>query len=112
MTKRIVVLLAVLALCATAGTVTKLGVYEITLSKPTTVSGAVLQPGDYKLSLTADKATITTKAGGSPVETFVKIELVQRKIDTTVITYQSTDAKTVISEIELGGTKTRLVFIQ
>ena len=51
---------------AFAGTVTKLGNYEITLSQPTVVSGVTLKAGDYKLSVGDASVTFTPSEGGKP----------------------------------------------
>ena len=47
MSTKVVLVLLVLALVAAAGTVTKLGVYQVTLSRPAAVNGITLKPGDY-----------------------------------------------------------------
>jgi hypothetical protein len=110
MTKRLILVIAVLALIATAGTVTKLATYQITLSKPTTLSGTILPAGDYKLILGNAKITIIPHDGGKSVESPVKIDSVPSKFDTTVITCDNRNGSTVFEEIDLGGTKTKLLF--
>jgi len=44
------------------------------------------------------------------VEVPVKVETAEKKFGDTVIGYAMENGKSVISEIRLGGTKTRLVF--
>jgi len=112
MLKRLVIVLAVLASFAAAGTVTKLGVYQVTLSRPVTVSGTVLKPGDYKVVVGDAKVTMTPRNGGSAVEAPIKIESAPTKFDSTVVTYETSNSKSIISEIDLGGSKTKLVFAQ
>src|ERR1035438_1828317 len=103
MAKKLVLVLAVLALIASAGTVTKFSVYQVTLFKAATVNNTELKAGDYKIAVGDAKVTITPAAGGSPVVVPIKIESVARKYDGTVVTYESRDSKNVISEIDLGG---------
>jgi hypothetical protein len=112
MSKRLVLILVVLALVATAGTVTKLATYQITLSKPTTVSGTVLAAGDYKLIVGDAKITIVPQHGGKAVEAAVKIDTAKIKFDNTVITSTDIKGTAVFAEIDLGGTKTKLLFAQ
>jgi hypothetical protein len=112
MSKRLVLVFAVLASFAAAGTITKLGVYHVTLSKPTSMSGTVLKPGDYKLVVGDAKVTITPANGGSAAEAPIKIESAQRKFDETVVIYETNNSKSVIYEIDLGGSKTKLIFAQ
>jgi hypothetical protein len=112
MSQRFVLVLLVLALVASAGTVPKLTVYQVKLVKPAVVSGVVLRPGDYKLLVRDTTATLSPSNGGAAVETPVKLETAASKFDSTVITYQSENGKIAISEIDLGGTKTKLLFAQ
>jgi hypothetical protein len=69
-----------------------------------------LKAGDYRLSLAESKLTITTDSGKHPLEVTVKIETEDKKYDTTVVQVNTASGKPVISEIRLGGTKTKLVF--
>ena len=110
MYKKIALILLALALVASAGTVTKLATYTITLSKATTLGGAVLTAGDYKLVVGDNKITIVSRDGGKPVEAPVKIETAKAKFDYTVITYKDVNGAAIFSEIDLGGSKTVLLF--
>jgi hypothetical protein len=112
MFRKLVLGFAILALVASAGTVPAGTNYKITLLQPSVVKGTVLKAGDYKLSLGDAKVTITPTNGKNPLEVPVKIESVEKKFADTVIGYSAQDGKSVISEIRLGGTKTRLVFNQ
>lgn len=110
MLTKLVLVFAVLALVVSAGTVPAGGVYRITLAQPSVVKDTTLKAGDYKLNLGDAKVTITASNGKNPVEVPVKIETVEKKFGDTVIGYATENGKSVISEIRLGGTKTRLVF--
>lgn len=109
MLNRFLLLLAVIALVASAGTVPGGGHYKITLFEAAAVHGAVLQPGDYKLELKDTKLTIISEKGKAPVEVTVKVETADKKFDNTSLQLDMATGKAVIAEIRLGGTKTKLV---
>ncbi|MBZ5618138.1 MAG: hypothetical protein LAQ69_05285 [Acidobacteriia bacterium] len=112
MLKKFVLAFAILALAlATAGTVANVGgSYKITLVQPSAVNGNDLKAGDYRLTLGSEKVTIVS--GKTSVEVPVSVESVDKKFDATAIRYSTVGGKQVISEIRLGGTKTKLVFNQ
>ncbi len=111
MSKRLVLLLAILVVAAFAGSVSKLGTFEITLSQPTVVNGVTLKPGDYKLSVADASVTITPVEGkGKPVEAAVKIEATTQKFNNTTIMYETKNNQATIAEIDLGGRKTKVLF--
>ena len=113
MSKRLVILAAILIAAASAGTVTKLGNYEITLSQPTVVSGVTLKAGDYKLSVADASVTIAPLDGGKSVDAPVKIETTTTKFSSTLIQYQrNSNNQNVITEIDLGGRKFKVLFVQ
>ena len=103
-------LLAVVALIASAGTMPVGAHYRVTLVQPVVLQGTVLKPGDYRLALADTKVTITNDKGKNPVEATVKVETQDKKFDSTSVRLDTATGKAVISEIRLGGTKTRLVF--
>jgi len=57
-----------------------------------------------------EKVIIT--GGKKPVEAPVRLQPVDQKIDVTSIYYSTVAGKSIVTEIRLGGTKTRLVFEQ
>ena len=65
MWKNVLLILAVFALVASAGTV-PVGHYRITLSQPAAVQGTVLKPGDYSLILKDTKLTFIGENGKAP----------------------------------------------
>src|SRR6185369_12279747 len=103
---------AILALAlATAGTIPAVGSnFKITLSQPSVVNGADLKAGEYRLTLGAEKVTISD--GKKNVEAPISVETVDKKFDQTAIHYTSVAGKFKVSEIRLGGTKTKLIFVQ
>ena len=110
MLNKLVLILALVALVASAGTVPAGHHYRITLEQPAVVQGTLLKAGDYRLTLSDTKLTITPDNGKKTVEVTVKVETEGAKFDTTVVRFDKAGGQTVISEIRLGGTKTKLVF--
>ncbi|HYW48889.1 MAG TPA: hypothetical protein VE959_38855 [Bryobacteraceae bacterium] len=111
MFQKLVLTFVILALAvATAGTVPGVGNYKLTLLQPSVVNGTELKAGDYRLSLANDMVKIVS--GKLSVEVPVKVETADQKFDSTAIRYTDKGGKAAISEIRLGGTKTRLVFNQ
>lgn len=110
--KKLIVLFALLALVAAiAGTVPALGPsYNVKLLRPSVLKGTALKEGEYRLSLNKDTATLGN--GKVSIEVPVKVETSESKFDTTAIRYTDQDGKSVISEIRVGGTKTKVVFVQ
>ncbi|HNY39077.1 MAG TPA: hypothetical protein PKJ41_01730 [Bryobacteraceae bacterium] len=82
--------------------------HTVTLFQPSVVNGTELKPGDYKLTLENDKATIMK--GKNKVEATVKVETGSDKFGTTSVRYSSEAGKYKVREIRLGGTTTTLVF--
>ena len=110
MARKLLIAFAILALAAAfAGTVpVPGGNYRITLSQPSVVKGVELQPGEYKLNLTANKVVIDN--GKQNVEAQVTVETAPKKFDGNSIRYNSEAGKQNIMEIRIGGTKTKLTF--
>lgn len=82
--------------------------YSVTLFQPSVVSGTELKPGEYKLTIEGDKATITK--GKEKVEATVKMETADTKFSSTSVRYSDQSGKMKVQEIRLGGTTTRVVF--
>ncbi len=112
MFKKFLLAFAILAIAlATAGTVPSSGgTYKITLSQPSVVNGNDLKAGDYRLNLGTEKVTITS--GKLSIEVPVTVQNGDQKFDNTAVRYTTVNGKSMISEIRLGGTKTRLMFNQ
>ena len=106
MLKKVLLSLSVLAFAANAAA------YKVTLSQPAVVQGKTLKAGEYRLNVEDTKVTIVN--GKESVEVPVKVESVEQKYDNTSVRYTGTDKpateKPKITEIRIGGTKTKLVF--
>ena len=110
MKKKLSVLFALFALVtAIAGTAPSIGSsYTVKLLHPSVVKNVELKEGEYHLNL--GKETATRVSGKTSVEVPVKMENVDSKYDRTSVRYDEATGKSVITEIRLGGTKTRIVF--
>lgn len=82
--------------------------YHFSIFQASYVGGKELKPGDYKIQLDGDKATI--KVGKQVVEAAVKVENGSEKFPETSVRYGTADGKMTVQEIRLGGTSTKLVF--
>jgi hypothetical protein len=82
--------------------------YRITLFQPSIVAGTELKPGEYKVTVTDNKAVIA--AGKKSVETSVKVESGDSKFSSTTVRYLTADGKYKVQEIRLGNTNKKLVF--
>ncbi|MEO8594593.1 MAG: hypothetical protein ABI759_14850 [Candidatus Solibacter sp.] len=103
MLKRFVLAFAILGLAvASAAT------YRVTLTQPSKLSGKVFKAGEYRLNVESSKVTIVN--GKESVEVPVKVETVDSKYDTTAVRYMGTGDAVTVTEIRIGGTKTKLVF--
>ena len=98
-----IALLASLAFAAGSGSS-----YNITLSERSIVAGKELKPGDYKVQVVGDKATI--KGGSQTVETTVSVQDNDTKFSRTAVRYDNADGKYHLDQIQIGGTKTTIVF--
>jgi len=78
--------------------------YGLTLSTAQWVGDKQLKPGDYKVEITGDKAVF--KSGKTVVEVPATVQKSDQKYLHT--SYASVDSK--ITEIDLGGTTTKVVF--
>jgi hypothetical protein len=78
--------------------------YNVNFVTPVWVGGTKLNAGQYKVEVSADKATF--KSGKNVVELPVTQEKNDRKFSVT----STTIADSKVKEIDLGGTTTKLVF--
>ena len=110
MLQKFLVGFAVLALVmAMAGTVPAPGSsFRVSITQLSVVQGSELKPGEYRVSLGAEKVTFTS--GKVAVDAPMKIEVSPEKFNATAVRYSNENGKAVISEIRVGGTTTRLVF--
>ncbi len=97
------------AITLALGVASAASTYRFTLQEPATFNGKALQPGDYKIQVEGDKATL--KVGKSVVEAPAKLETAERKYSTTTISFDSVGPGKSITEIHVGGTKERIIIM-
>ncbi|MGO9256356.1 MAG: hypothetical protein ACLQU1_08665 [Bryobacteraceae bacterium] len=110
MLRKFVLAFAILALAAAfAGTVPTHGPgCWITVLQPSVVHGTPLAPGDYRVTVNNDKATFVNGKLSWTVD--VKVENEATKFDTTAVRYTDQAGRQNITEIRIGGSKTKLLF--
>lgn len=84
--------------------------YTVNLSKPAIVGNTEIKPGDYKLELDGDKATL--RHGKTSVEAEATIETTETKFNQTSACCLGEDGKYRLQEIRVGGTNTKVTFKQ
>ena len=84
------------------------GSHLVTLYEPSVINGMELKPGEYRLEVNGNKATL--KGAKQSVEASVKVEEEPAKTSSTTVRYNTVEGKYKVEAIRLGGTKTKLVF--
>src|SRR5437660_10535404 len=82
--------------------------YTVNLFQPAQFGNVELKPGEYKVEVNDQTATI--RNGKLRGESPVKVENGDTKYDTTTVRFDNGGGKMKIQEIRRGGTKTKLVF--
>ena len=107
MSTKFVVAFCILALAVVfAGTVP--AVAHVTLARPALLAGTALPAGDYRLLIGEGKVTFNINKKSFEIP--AKIETGSNKFEVTEVNYDDAGPKTIVKEIALGGTKTRLIF--
>ena len=83
--------------------------YRFRLQAPARFNGTSLQPGNYTIQLEGEKATL--KIGKSVVEAAAKLETGERKYPITTVSFDSIGPEKSITEIDVGGTTTRIIIV-
>jgi hypothetical protein len=81
--------------------------YNVTLLKPTVISGKTLKPGEYKVEV--NNSTAVIRHGKESVEAKVKTESADKKFNSTTLKYFKDGEAYKLQEIGIGGSTTRLV---
>ena len=84
--------------------------YDITLDTNTKVGSVELKPGKYSLEV-MDSSRIRFKAAnGQAVEASAKVTTTEKKFQSTQIDLKQVNGTAQVNEIDLGGTKTKILF--
>ncbi len=82
--------------------------HTVNFAKPAVVGSTEIKPGDYKLELNGNKATLTK--GKTTVEADVTVEEGGSKFLQTSACCLGEDGKYRLQEIRVGGTNTKITF--
>jgi hypothetical protein len=94
---------------ASAGSIpTKSPIYKLTLTQPVVVAGTALKAGAYRVVV--GEKTVTFTIDGESQTIPAKVEVNRTKYYSDEIQYDKDGNHVTISEIGVGGTKTRLLF--
>jgi hypothetical protein len=99
--KKIMFAVATFALTAMAASNT----FHVTFEEAAWINGTQVKAGDYKIQIEGDKAII--KSGKTMVQAPAKLEMADHKFASTGVVM---DDKQKVQEIQIGGTKDRIVF--
>jgi hypothetical protein len=85
--------------------------YEISVDSVSKAGDVQLQPGSYKVSLDGAKVKFTDENSGKSIETNATINTTGKaKFDTTSVETVQQNGVTLVHEIDLGGTATKITF--
>lgn len=84
--------------------------YDIVLSGPTKVANVQLKAGEYKVKMEGTNAVFTSVETGKSVTAPAKVQTAGKKFDLTAVATDKKGETDQISNIELGGTNTKIEF--
>lgn len=83
---------------------------KFTVNNPARIGDQELRPGEYKLVVDASKVVLTEVKTGKSIEINAKIETADTKASSTEVHSRQVDGGSQISEIRMGGSKTKIIF--
>ncbi len=83
--------------------------YKFNLGKGYKIGSSELQAGDYRLVVGGPKLVLTEVKTGKTVEFAAKVENSDKKFGSTEVHSKKVDGVNQISEIRIGGSKTKVV---
>jgi hypothetical protein len=84
--------------------------YEISFDNPVKVGSVELKAGKYNVALMEDSKIRFTDASGKAVEASAKVSTSEKKFQATQVDLKTINGATQVNEIDLGGTKTMILF--
>ena len=82
--------------------------YTVTIGEQVEIGGQSLKPGEYRVEVEGNKATL--KGAGKSVETAVRVVEGDAKFPRTSMRYDVAGGKYRLEQIQIGGTRTTLIF--
>ncbi len=104
---RLLLALVAAAGLAFAGSVQQ---HKVRLNDTYVVQEKVLEPGQYKVVIEGEHATI--KKGKDEILKDVKVVTVPAKFNYTAVGSRTENGKRELTEIQIGGTRQKLVFVE
>lgn len=83
--------------------------YTFVVTDPAQAGTAQLQPGEYKLKLDGEQVVLTDE-NGHKIDATAKVETEEQKFDQTAVSTSKANGTNRIEWIELGGSKSKVVF--
>jgi hypothetical protein len=84
--------------------------YDISFSSATKVGSVQLKPGEYRMAVNGSKVTFTDVNTLKAVSTDGKVENTDTKFSDTKVDSINDGSTSVVKDIELGGSKTKIDF--
>ncbi len=84
--------------------------YQIKIDNACKAGNVELKPGTYSVQLDASKVRFTDVDSRQTVEADAKVVTADKKYNQTLVSTKQVNGAMQISEIDLGGSKTRLEF--
>jgi hypothetical protein len=84
--------------------------YRFTLNVASRIGNAELQPGEYKLVVDGPKVVLTELRTHKSIALEANVENADKKFDRTEIHTEKVDGVSQISEIRIGGSRTKVAF--
>jgi uncharacterized protein (DUF2345 family) len=91
------------------GIATAASTYHVKIADSTWVGQTELKPGEYNVTVDA-AGKVTFKMGKNVVEAPAKIETNTSKFSDTQFNTKSVNGQSQLKELDLGGTKSKIVF--
>jgi hypothetical protein len=85
--------------------------YDVTFGAPAVLGPMQVESGSYKLSFDGPKVTLAND-NGKTFETTATVQTSEKKYSETIVHSKRVNGKDIVSEIQIGGTKTALDFPQ
>ena len=84
--------------------------FDITLDNTSKVGTVELKPGKYSLLVMDNSKVKFTDAKGQATEASAKVSTAEKKFQATQIDVKNINGAAQVNEIDLGGTKTKILF--
>jgi hypothetical protein len=84
--------------------------YDVTFDNASKVGNVELKPGKYSLLVMDDTRVKFTDAKGQAIEASAKVSTVDKKFQATQVDMKTVNGSAQVNEIDLGGTKTKILF--